>query len=248
MIDYHMETFVTLCECMNYRKTAEILNMTQPAVTQHIHYLEEHYKCRLFVYDHRKLSMTPQAEILLSHARNLEYQENILREKMMAVSKSRVHIGATKTIGEYVIGAHLSEYIRSVDKEVSVTVSNTEILLEQLDHGELDFAVIEGSFDHNRYASRLYASVEFVGICSVNHQFAGKTVSMEECFSQRLLIREPGSGTRKIFESIMKNKNCGYDDFSDTISANHTGLITDLVNQNCGISFAYKSVADKTAG
>ena len=40
MIDYRVKTFLTLCNFMNYRKTAQVLNMTQPAVTQHIHFLE----------------------------------------------------------------------------------------------------------------------------------------------------------------------------------------------------------------
>lgn len=44
MIDYRIKTFLVLCDTMNYRKTAEILNMTQPAVTQHIHFLENEYK------------------------------------------------------------------------------------------------------------------------------------------------------------------------------------------------------------
>ena len=48
MIDTRIETFLTLCRVMNYRKTAELLNMTQPAVTQHIHFLEEQYGCKLF--------------------------------------------------------------------------------------------------------------------------------------------------------------------------------------------------------
>ena len=59
MLDYKTTTFLVLCEQMNYRKTAEILHMTQPAVTQHIHALEEAYGCPLFQYDRRKLSMTP---------------------------------------------------------------------------------------------------------------------------------------------------------------------------------------------
>ena len=42
MLDYRIETFLTLCETMNYRITAERLNITQPAVTQHIHYLENY--------------------------------------------------------------------------------------------------------------------------------------------------------------------------------------------------------------
>ena len=59
-----IETFLTLCRLMNYRRTAEELNMTQPAVTQHIHYLEERYGCKLFLYDRRTLKMTPEAEVL----------------------------------------------------------------------------------------------------------------------------------------------------------------------------------------
>lgn len=41
MIDYRLETFLTLCRQMNYRRTAEEMNITQPAVTQHIQYLEK---------------------------------------------------------------------------------------------------------------------------------------------------------------------------------------------------------------
>ena len=68
MIDSRMETFLTLCRVMNYRKTAELLNMTQPAVTQHIHYLENFYNCRLFVYNRKTLVMTEQAQILKEYA------------------------------------------------------------------------------------------------------------------------------------------------------------------------------------
>ena len=49
MLDYRTETFLTLYEEMNYRRTAERLQMTQPGVTQHIHYLENYYGVKLFV-------------------------------------------------------------------------------------------------------------------------------------------------------------------------------------------------------
>lgn len=47
MLDYRTETFLTLYEEMNYRRTAERLQMTQPGVTQHIHYLENYYGVKL---------------------------------------------------------------------------------------------------------------------------------------------------------------------------------------------------------
>ena len=41
MLDYRMNTFLTVCDTMNYRKAAELLHITQPAVTQHIQFLEK---------------------------------------------------------------------------------------------------------------------------------------------------------------------------------------------------------------
>ena len=47
MLDHKIETFLTVVKYKSYTKTAEILHMTQPAVTQHIHKLEVYYNCKL---------------------------------------------------------------------------------------------------------------------------------------------------------------------------------------------------------
>ena len=61
MVDYRIETFLLLCELMNYRKTAEALRITQPAVTQQIHFLERQYGCKLFDYRNHQLTKTDAA-------------------------------------------------------------------------------------------------------------------------------------------------------------------------------------------
>lgn len=58
MLDNRVETFLALCEIMNYTKTAETLHITQPAVTQQIRWLEEYYGCRLFSYQGKVLRLT----------------------------------------------------------------------------------------------------------------------------------------------------------------------------------------------
>ena len=58
MLDPRWNTFLTLCETMNYTRAAERLCLTQPAVTHHIHYLEAHYGCRLFSYEGKVLRLT----------------------------------------------------------------------------------------------------------------------------------------------------------------------------------------------
>ena len=104
MLDYRMTTFCTLCEVMNYRKTAELLHLTQPAITQHIQFLEKEYNCKLFSYENKKLSKTKEAVILEEYAKSMRYQEESLRNKLGEKNETlELKIGATKTIGDYMI-------------------------------------------------------------------------------------------------------------------------------------------------
>ena len=58
MIDQRIITFLCVCECMNYTKASQELHITQPAVSQHIRFLEERYNTKLFTYQDRKLALT----------------------------------------------------------------------------------------------------------------------------------------------------------------------------------------------
>lgn len=103
MLDYRIHTFLTLYRQMNYRKTAELLNMTQPGVTQHIQFLEKTYGVRLFVYDGRTLRRTKDAEILKKHMDSMAAEERAMEREFVGEEKTALNVGATKTIGEFVI-------------------------------------------------------------------------------------------------------------------------------------------------
>ncbi len=86
MLDHRTETFMTVCNVMNYREAAELLHITQPAVTQHIQFLEKEYGCRLFLYENRKLIKTPAARMLEDYLCSAKQREDFLRKssKIMA--------------------------------------------------------------------------------------------------------------------------------------------------------------------
>ena len=50
MLDFRINTFLTVCQYMNYTRAAEALSITQPAVSQHIQFIEEDYGIRLFEF------------------------------------------------------------------------------------------------------------------------------------------------------------------------------------------------------
>lgn len=246
MIDNRLRTFVALCRNMNYRKTAEELNMTQPAVTQHIQYLEKMYGCKLFKYDRRRLAMTSKAEILKNYAENVLYQENRLTEQLNRQEGWDLSIGATKTIGEYVIPDVIAAYLADERNALSVEVDNTEHLLQRLSDGTLDFALIEGAFDRTTYAYKLYRKEPFMGLCARMHPFAGKTIPLNALWDEHLILREEGSGTRNILEQMLAEQNHTVKEFRRITTFSNFGLMTKLLPATGGITFAYQAVLDQT--
>ena len=242
MLDYRMETFIILCKTMNYRMAAEALNITQPAVTQHIRYLEDYYGCKLFSYDKRRLSMTPQAEILLRYVQTQNYQEKKLIEKINEEKGYCFAIGTTKTIGEYVIANQVKRFLEEPGNIVSVETDNTIRILELLNQGKLDFALIEGFFDRNAYSHKLYRVEPYVGFCSREHPFAGKEVSLKDFMRETVIVREEGSGTRSILEKMLQVNNITLKDFNRVISVGSLSLLEQLVAGNVGVTFAYQVV------
>lgn len=245
MLDYRILTFLKLCETMNYRITAEELNMTQPAVTQHIHYLEEEYECKLFIYNRKKLEKTNQAILLEEYARSAYYNEIYLKRKIKSENKIKINIGATKTIGEFVIGEKIKKLVKNEKYDISLTIDNTENLIKLMELNKLDFILVEGIFNKDKYGYRLYKKDEFIGICSKSHKFNGKSIKFEELFEEDIIIREEGSGTRGIFEQFLSENSFSLEFFKKKITINNFNLIKELVSANCGISFVYNSVVNK---
>ena len=244
MLDYRIDTFLTLCECMNYRKTAEILHISQPAVTQQIHYLETQYGQKLFEYENRRLVKTEAAAVLEKYARAAKLQEKDLREKLENKPIHSLRIGATKTIGDYYLKGHIRRYLTSPDNALTLLVDNTERLLRLLEENALDFAVVEGFFDKTRFDNILLRREPFVGICRRDHPFALREVTMEELLQETIIHREDGSGTRAILEQELRGYNESLQRFQRRICISSFNIILDLVKQGFGVSFVYNILAD----
>lgn len=246
MLDTKINTFLVLCETMNYTRAAERLCLTQPAVTHHIHYLEEHYGCRLFSYQGKSLSLTPEGQRLLGLARSLTYNSRKAEEAMRAPEALSLRVGATKTIGEFVIAPRLKRLIREFPKlSFSIIVDNTRHLLQALDSLQLDLALVEGYFDREKYQLLHRRREDFFGVCASGHPFAGKEVTVEQLLEQRVIIREPGSGTRDIFQQMLLRQGYGLDSITQQMTVSDFSIIKSLLADSLGVSFLYAPVVEK---
>ena len=136
MLDPRWNTFLVLCETMNYTRAAERLCLTQPAVTHHIHHLEDHYGCRLFTYEGKVLRLTEAGLRLREYTRSLAYNSQKVEEAMAAPAPVSLRVGASKTIGEFVIAPKVERFLREhPEASFSLMVDNTQVLLRALEQG-----------------------------------------------------------------------------------------------------------------
>ena len=240
------ETFLVLCETMNYTRAAERLCLTQPAVTHHIHYLEDHYGFRLFAYEGKVLRLTEAGMRLRELTRSMAYNSRKIEEVMSASAPLCLRVGASKTIGDYLIAPRIEGFLRAQPAaSFSLIVDNTQVLLQALEAGELDFVLVEGFFDRERYETRLYRREAFFGVCPPGHRLAGRAVPLDELTGERLIIREAGSGTRAIFEAALQRRNYTLQSFESLVTISDFSTIKSLVADGLGISFLYAPVVER---
>lgn len=253
MLDFRVKTFLSVCRTMSYSRTAGELHITQPAVSQHIKYLEQYYGVKLFHYERRQLSLTRSGRVLQDYLSTMENDErHILDQFRAAPAKTeQLYFGVTRTIGEYVIAEPLSRLLRqSPDLNVRMEIDNTAVLLEHLDSGKIQFALVEGNFDHSQYESLLFSSEPFIPVCASSHEFTlGKgshsPLLLRDLTQEPLLVREPGSGTREILEQQLASHGLAVSDFARTAQIGGMHTILQMVEMDAGITFLYRAAAER---
>ena len=241
-MEQKLHTFLVLCQTMNYRMAAERLHLSQPAVTKQIQSLEQSLQTKLFYYDGHTLHKTEPCLLLERYAISVQYQFEELQLAIAEKERRRLRIGATKTIGDYVLIDAIKDYLAVPGHELSLIVDNTKHLLQMLDENQLDFAVIEGTFSKTKYDSYLLRMEPFVGICPKNSPLCGRQVAVEELLKETIIVREEGSGTRRIFEERLADSGYELSDFFREVSISSFVSIKALVAGGIGISFLYHSV------
>jgi DNA-binding transcriptional LysR family regulator len=230
---------------MNFTQAAKELNLTQPAVSKHIRFLEEFYRVKLFIYQNRRLMLTRQGVYLRDSMHALKHDAIRVQEALAGQERKRLKLGATLSIGNYYLPQPLIALLKEREElDVSVTVADTEELLVKLDRGDLDFILCEGNFSKARYGYRLLKQSRLVAVCGREYDTAGAQ-TLTDLFSHRILLREKGSGTREILEHYLMENGYDIHSFAGYFEINHVELIGQLLAANLGISILYQEVADQ---
>jgi len=243
MLDLKAETFLCVCRHMNFTRASEELHITQPAVTQQIHSLENYYCVRLFNYSNRTLTLTKQGEYLRSHLEAMYHDTQRIKENLSeAETFPTLNIGTTMSAGDYVCPEYFAGFMKANPRvQLVVTRLDTKDILELLNYGKLDFAFVEGYVRRDMYAVKKLKRDEIIMVCSAKSNAKSKT-QIDELLDFPLLLREEGSGTREIFTGFLKENELTVESFKTKCEFNSPTIIKKLLLTDCGISALYRSV------
>lgn len=244
MLDFRIYTFLKVCETMNFTKASQMLHITQPAVSQHIHALEEIYQTKLFTQKGKKLYLTESGEVLFNYMNTMSHDIKHLQQHIKTISTVQpLNFGATFTIGEYIMPRILKNILKQEPNlKINMLVDNTKFLLKQLNLGKIDFAIVEGFFSTEEYDSLIYKTEKFLPVCSAKNPIIKKRLKLKDLLNECLLIRELGSGSRELLERVFREHNISIKNFHNIKEIGSLNIIKSLVKEDLGISFFYESV------
>ncbi len=246
MLDFRLDTFLAVCKHLNFTRAAKELNITQPAVSQHIRYLQELYQVKLFKHIGKKIELTKEGQYLQNIAMTLKHDDIFLKEKLTNKTKQKLSFGTTLTVGHYLLLDTLVEYIKcNPNISLSMYILNTKQLLHKINTGKIDFAMVEGYFSRTEFDYLVYSKEQYIAIASNNCMIEDKQYTIEELFEQRIIVREPGSGSGDILERYLLERNYTLSEFKDVMVINNIQAMLAFVEADCGISFVYKKAVEK---
>ena len=240
----HLQIFIEVYRTGSVTKAAERLHLSQPAVSNAIKELETYYGVMLFERMNRKIYITKAGLLLWQYANSILSQLEEVREIIRdEESTSGIRIGSNVAFGSLYLPAILSDFCKKYpDIPIFTRIENSSRMEKAVLHNELDFAIVEGSFDQQVYEGLVYYTQRFIPVAAPDYSFSGPVHRMADLLEARLLVREPGSGTRGVLEQALEARNLNVHSFRYLTELGSLNLIKSLVCAGAGISFFYQPV------
>jgi DNA-binding transcriptional LysR family regulator len=245
--NFRLKVFRAVAEHLNFHKAAEHLFLTQPAVTLQIKALETDLGVRLFDRSANRVALTRQGTILLRYAERIAALASEA-ERELGVGNGQfsgeLSLGVSTTIAQYVlprlIGAFRDEHPRV---QLSLYSGNTEEVVELLLGGKVAVGLIEGPARTRGIRSEPFMRDELILIVPPESESAH--MSAHQLLRSSLLMREQGSGTRRVVETALAKAGIKLKAFKSVTNLDSTEAIKSAVEAGLGIGFVSRWAISK---
>ncbi|HWZ50959.1 MAG TPA: LysR family transcriptional regulator [Granulicella sp.] len=239
--NFRIRVFRVVARHLNFSRAAEELLLTQPAVTQQIKALEDEFGVPLFDRGGGRISLTPGGEALLPFA---EKMKTLSDDAAAAVAGAygqqagELVLGASQTIGQYLLPNLVAGFLHSNPKvHIRARSGNTDSMLEALLAREIHLALIEGPEHRRDLHIEPFMEDQMVLVVPAGHEWVNRTVKVSELATQPLLMREFGSGSRRVVEQALAAAGLKTKDLKVSMELDSTEGLLSAVEAGLGVTF-----------
>ncbi|MEH0689728.1 LysR family transcriptional regulator [Vibrio cholerae] len=201
--------FVAVAEHGHFTQAAKALHIAQPALSIAIRKFEQTLGVELFRREDRRISLTPEGEVLYEHAKRIIQQlddAKLAIDEMKGLEKGEVRLGAPSMMGSYffprIMMAFKSHY---PNLKLTLVDAGARSVRQMLLDGELDIGVIDSENVPEDLATDHLLDSEMVAVVSPTHPFAQRqAVDFDEFFEHELVLFKPGYFHRGYLEQKAK--------------------------------------------
>ncbi|PLR67229.1 MULTISPECIES: selenium metabolism-associated LysR family transcriptional regulator [Bacillaceae] len=242
-----LKTFIAVVEEKNFTKAAEKLLISQPSVSLHIKNLEKEFQTTLLIRTPKHLNLTPTGEILYNRAKQMVHLYEQSKKEIYEhhhYIKGDLKIGASFTIGEYILPGILAElHAEYPDLNLEIIIGNTEEIVKHVRLFQVDIGLIEGQTNEKELTIQPFMEDELCIIAPPDHPLAERgEIEIEELQKQEWISREKGSGTREYLEHLLSSNGLQVKSLL-TISSNQG--VKESVMNGLGLSILSRVVAGR---
>ena len=205
-----LKTFIAVVEFKNFTRAGEYLNLSQPSVSTHIKNLENYFNVTLInrSIKQKTIHITESGYKLYEHAKEIL---NLLEVTYLDVKnssnslKGTLKIGASLTIGEYILPKFLSYFTNKYpDIEIELIIENTSSISSRIKDLSLDIGLIEGAPQPGNITQDYFLKDSMVIAFPYDKDLDPENFKLENLNDQKWIVREEGSGTREFFNTFMQ--------------------------------------------
>lgn len=249
----HLQTFAAAAERESFTRAAEDLQLTQAAVSQHVAALEKEVGAQLFQRRARGARLTEQGRRLYGYARQIL---DLVTEASRRVGQGEpklagtLRIAASTVPAEWLLPELLAEF-RTRWPEVweSLTVSDSSIATAAVESGEADVGFVGELPRSSKLEATAVAQDALTLVVASGHPLAGKaTTTLTRLRREALIVREPGSGTRRCVERALEERGLSPAELTIAMEVNSNDAIRAAVKRGIGVAFVSERASRHATG
>lgn len=247
--NFRLRVFREVANQASFRRAAEVLYVTQPAVTQQIKALEEEMGARLLDRSGGKVRLTAAGEILLRRAAEAAATLSRAIEEIGSLEgevRGALRVAASTTIAQYVLPRLLAEFtLQHPGVQLELESANTQRVVEAVVKGEVPIGLIEGPAHRQELAVERWLEDELVLVVPAGHEWANEEIALSALRSTALLVREQGSGTREVLEQALKQAGAPISRQQVAMELGSTETLLACIEAGLGVGFASRFALER---